>query len=132
MYTVTRKNEIHEELAIKNLKGETELVLSVYLRVDEVLSQYNRIRRILGEAQHELSKNPTGEVTLVAFGKAVIALFSLVFGEEGTKKLLEYYGNGYSEMLQDVAPFIADVINPQIEAAMKARANTYKRMVTKK
>ena len=103
MYTVTRKNEIHEELAIKNLKGETELVLPVDLHIDSILAQYNRVRRILGEAQHEARQHPTDEKTLEAYGAAVVALFEVIFGSDGTKKLTDYYNGRWSEMLEDVA-----------------------------
>ncbi|WP_282146817.1 hypothetical protein [Ruthenibacterium lactatiformans] len=127
MYTVTRKNEIHEELAIKNLKGETELVLPVDLHIDSILAQYNRVRRILGEAQHEARQHPTDEKTLEAYGAAVVALFEVIFGSDGTKKLTDYYNGRWSEMLEDVAPFVVECIQPQVEYAMKARAKAYQR-----
>ena len=31
-------------------------------------------------------------------------------------------------MLMDIAPFVADVINPQVQAAMKERAERFRQM----
>ena len=126
MYAITRRNAIHEELTVQNLKGETELTIPVNLRVDDVLAQYNRLRRMLGEAQENLKKDPLSESTQAAYGTVIIGFFELIFGSEGCKKLLDYYENRYGEMLSDVAPFVVDVIQPQMEAAMKERANRYR------
>lgn len=129
MYTVQRKSAIKEDLEIQNAKGNVELTLHVNLFVDNVLSQYNRLRRMLGEAQYELSKDPTSEKTLSTYGATIVALFELIFGAEGVQKLLDYYDNRYTELLEDIAPFVVDVIQPQIDSAMKARASKYKELI---
>lgn len=126
MYTVTKRNAIEEELTIQNLKGEAELTLCVSLHVDDILAQYNRLRRILGEAQENLSKDPTSEEALTGYGAAVVAFFELIFGADGCQKLLDYYKGRYGDMLSDVAPFVVDVIQPQVNKAMKERAARYK------
>jgi len=130
-YVVQNRHEIHDELCIQNLKGEDVLVLPVTLRVDDVLAQYNRLRRILGEAQHAVMQNPEDEAALASYGTVVIALFEVIFGADGVKKLTDYYGERYGEMLEDVAPFIVDRIQPQFEVAMKARIKNYRKLAAR-
>lgn len=131
MYKIQRKQTIKDELVICGRTGEEELVLQVNLRVDDVIAQYNRLRCLLGEAQMELQKDPNDEVCLAKYGYTVLALFEVVFGSEGAQKLVDYYENRYTEMLEDVAPFIVDRIQPQMSAAMKERAAKFQKIAKK-
>lgn len=127
MYTVQRSRTISEELEVKNLDG-TSTILPVRLCVDEALASYNRLRRILGEAQEKLKNDPDNEQLQAYYGKAVTELFTIVFGQEGAARLLEIYENRPEEMLGDVAPFLVDVVQPQFELAMAERAKKYRRL----
>ena len=134
MYTVQRKQTINDELVINDSKGEEALRLPVKLHIDDILAQYNRLRAMLGEAQHNLQTNPTDEVALTSYGLVLTEFFSLIFGRAGCDKLIAFYGDNdpdkcrWTEMLMDVAPFVTDVINPQVQAAMKERAERFRRM----
>lgn len=134
MYTIQRKQTINDELVINDSKGEEALRLPVKLYIDDILAQYNRLRAMLGEAQHKLVEHPTDEATLTAYGMILTELFSLIFGEDGCARLMAFYSDDepekcrWTEMLMDVAPFVADVINPQVQAAMKERAERFRQM----
>lgn len=128
MYKVKRKQTIEDELVIENSKGEEALRLPVKLHVDDVLAQYNRLRMILGEAQHNAQEDPTDEKAVTMLGCSIIALFKLIFGEDGGQKLVDYYEDRYTEMLADVAPFVTEVINPQMQAAMMERAKRFRQL----
>lgn len=128
MYKVKRKQTIEDELVIENSRGEEALRLPVRLYVDDVLAQYNRLRLMLGEAQYEAQEDPTNEIAVNKLGLTVVALFELIFGADGGQKLLDYYENRYTEMLEDVAPFVSEVINPQMQAAMMERAKRFRKL----
>lgn len=128
MYKVKRKQTIEDELVIENSRGGEALRLPVKLHVDDVLGQYNRLRAILGEAQHNVQEDPTNEKAVATLGFAVLALFKLIFGEDGGQKLVDYYEERYTEMLADVAPFVTEVINPQMQAAMMERAKRFRQL----
>lgn len=131
MYKVQRKQTIKDELIICGSNGNVDISLPVNLSVDDVIHQYNRLRSILGEAQAELQKDPESEECLAKYGYTVVAFFELIFGAEGVQKLLDYYENKYTEMLEDVAPFIVDVIQPQMSAAMRERAKKFQKISRK-
>lgn len=134
MYIVQRKQTINDELVINDSKGEEALRLPVKLHIDDILAQYNRLRAMLGEAQHNLAENPEDDAALTAYGMILTELFSLIFGKDGCERLIAFYGDEneekcrWTEMLMDVAPFISDVINPQVQAAMKERAERFRQM----
>lgn len=128
MYKVRKASDIHDELVIENSSGEVELRLPVNIVINDVLARYNRLRRLLGEAQEKLRTMPESEECQSYYGTIFVEILKVVFGEEGCAKLLANYENKYEKLLSDVAPFIVDVINPQMEAAMKARAEKYRRL----
>ena len=129
MFDVRRKKIIRETLRIWDEDGTVALQLPVNIVVDEAIAKYNELRKLLAKAQKELLADPMSEQCQERFGAVVIGLFTLVFGKDGCGQILAYYGDHYEEMLNDVAPFIADCVQPQFEAAMAARVKHYKGMV---
>lgn len=121
MYQITRKNRIKEELQLCNADGSEALTLEVDLNVDEITNRVNKAYDSLGMAQIALQKAPTDPKTMEEYGKAVMAVLGVIFGEDGAQKLLAFYENHYSEMLLDIFPFINDEIMPKIEEASAAR-----------
>ena len=130
MYVVRKVNDIHEEFVVENIKGEIELSLPVNISIDTVLASYNRLRKILGEAQEKLRQKPECIEYQEYYGKVFVELLKVVFGEDGCAKLLECYENKYDKLLSDVSPFIVERINPQINAAMTARSEKYRRLAS--
>lgn len=127
-YKIKRKKMINEELVIEGAGGRKDLRVPVSITVDDCLAQFNRLRRILGELQAEAEKDPSSETTAAKLGTVIVAFFELIFGSAGCKRLLEYYDNAYTEMLEDVSPFVVDVIIPQMNLAMAERAERYRKI----
>lgn len=126
-YKIKRKNVLCEELVIEAAGGRPELRLPVEMTIDQTLAQFNRLRRMLGELQAEAEKNPFDDAVISKLGIVIVAFFELIFGKDGCKNLVDYYENNYTEMLEDVAPFIVDVVIPQMNLAMEERVNKYRR-----
>lgn len=129
MYTIRKVSDIHDELVIENSSGEVELRLPVNIVINDVLARYNRLRRLLGEAEEKLRKMPDSEECQSYYGAVFVEILKVIFGEEGCAKLLANYENKYERLLSDVSPFIVDAVNPRMDAAMKARAEKYRRLV---
>lgn len=121
MYTVTRKNRIKEQLQLCHADGTVALVAEVDLNVDLIAARVNKAYETLGMAQLELQKAPHDEKALEAYGNAVIAVFTVIFGEAQTKSIVEFYENNWSEMLLDLFPFINNEIMPKIREASADR-----------
>ena len=121
MYTITRKNRIKEQLQLCHADGTVALTADVDLNVDQIAGRVNKAYEVLGAAQTALQKNARSDEALEAYGKAVLAVFDVIFGEDGTKKLISFYDGNFNEMLLDVFPFINDEIMPKIRAASADR-----------
>lgn len=121
MYQITRKNKIKEALQFCHADGSVALTLEVDLNVDQIAGRVNKAQQALGAAQIELQKNPTSAACADAYGNAVIALFEIIFGKDGTEQLVAFYENCTGEMLLDVFPFINGEILPKIRQASADR-----------
>lgn len=131
MYVIQKSTNIHEELIVQLGNNTPDLHLKVDLDIDDVLQNYNRLRRILGEAQELLQKSPENEEYKIYYGKVLVEFFTIIFGSNGVEKILQVYENKYDQMLIDIAPFIVDCIQPQINKAMQLRIEKYKALSRK-
>lgn len=120
-YQVQRKSRIKETLELLDETGAVVETLDVDLNVDQIAGRVNKAYEVLGAAQTALQKNARSDEALEAYGKAVLAVFDVIFGVDGTKKLIAFYENNFNEMLLDVFPFINDEIMPKIKAASADR-----------
>lgn len=121
MYQITRKNRIKEQLQLCNADGSVACELEVDINVDEITNRVAKAYDTLGMAQLELQKDPSDPKFMEAYGKAVIALLDIIFGESGRIELLNFYENNYTEMLLDIFPFVNGEIMPKIREASAAR-----------
>ena len=121
MYQVTRKNRIKETLQLCHPDGTVAEEINVDLNVDIIAGRMNKAYEALGMAQNALEANTNSPEMLEQYGKAVMAVFDVIFGEDGRKRIVEFYENNYTEMLLDLFPFINDEIMPKIREASEDR-----------
>ena len=123
MYQIQRKNRISEQLQLVHANGDIACTIDVDINVDKIGAKINKAYELLGIAQLELEKNATSAETIDAYGEAVLCLFKVIFGDDGCKKIVDFYGNedAWSEMLIDLFPFINDEIIPKVREASEAR-----------
>ena len=112
MYTITRKNRIKEQLQLCHADGTVALTVDVDLNVDEISARVNKAYEALGMAQNALQKNTNSPEAMDAYGKAVLAVFNIIFGEKDAAALLAFYEGNYTEMLLDAFPLINNEIMP--------------------
>lgn len=127
-YKITR-NHIVEQLEIED--NGTTLTLNVDINVDQIMSRYNKAQysiAIANQAAHAATNDADMEKAEEMMGEAVLNLFEVIFGEEQTKKIVNIYENRALEMLSDIAPFIADVIQPRINEAQQRIAERYRQV----
>ncbi|MBO5971355.1 MAG: hypothetical protein J6S14_23015 [Clostridia bacterium] len=127
-YKITR-NRIVEELEIED-NGKT-LLLNVDINVDSILHNYNIAQVAMHTAAQEAkaaANNKDLQKAEEKMGEAVLSLFEIIFGEEQTKQIIEFYDNRVTEMLGDVAPFINDVVTPKIQEAQQRIQERYKQV----
>jgi hypothetical protein len=117
MYQITR-NHIVEDLKVTDAGTGEELVLHVDLSVDQILQRYLQAAEAFAKARNNANKGLTEE-RVEKLGEAILNLFVVIFGQEQAQKLVDFYGESYTEMLADVVPFINDVVAPKINEAQQ-------------
>ena len=134
MAVLERKKKLVDTLELKNEDGSTFAILNIDLDVDRVMAEYNRARNDVIRVQQKIKTDPQNPEILNEYGQAIISVLDVLFGTENTKKLLEFYENKYSELLEMIFPYISNEIEPRMReivndkvAKMKAQFNRKQR-----
>ncbi|MFA9381679.1 MAG: hypothetical protein ACERKO_11530, partial [Acetanaerobacterium sp.] len=118
MYEIKRADKIEEQIKLG------DKVLTVRLDPDAIALEFNKRTNAVIAAEQAIKKygkSDDVESALQAYTDALINLLSLVFGEDNTVAILEYFENNYIEMGIQIFPFIIEVVTPKIQTAVKAQ-----------
>ena len=119
MVEIRRKSKVKEIFRITDSEGR-ELTVECVLDPGEALPAFNRAKNSVIRAQ--TAKRPDFE----ALGRAILDVFAVFFGEEGTMKILNFYGGNYTDMMEDVFPYINTILLPKLEAESAKRREAMK------
>ena len=114
MVEIRMKNKVKETFHITDNDGR-ELTVESVLDPGEALPSWNRAKNSIIRAQ--TAKQPDFE----ALGRAILDVFAVFFGEEGATKILDFYGGNYTDMMEDVFPYINTILLPKLEAESAKR-----------
>lgn len=121
-YKLERAKRIVKEF---ELAGE---VITINLSADDIIKEFTKTQNDIIRADIEIKKAQAEGVSVenmnqrvAMYGEAIIAMFRLIFGEETTEKILNFYENNYTEVIEMVFPFIQDEIIPEINALVDDR-----------
>ena len=114
MVEIRRKNKVKETFHITDNDGR-ELTVESVLDPGEALPAWNRAKNSIIRAQ--TAKQPDFE----ALGQAIVDTFAVFFGEEGAAKILDFYDGNYTDMMEDVFPYIESILLPKLEAESAKR-----------
>ena len=125
-YQAKRSQKVIEDFELVNENGQIETTIHVHIDADSMVEKIRKKYVALVSAHGEMLKiqeKMTDKEVLhniyEKVGRAEINLIEAVFGEEDTKKILEFYGERYIEMAREVMPFISEIILPKIEIIAK-------------
>ena len=121
-YQIKRGNRICEELELLDEKDQIVHTLRVYLDVDTMANSLREKQVALTRVQQELQncKNEDAREHLEeSLGELIYHLYLIVFGEENTKIILDFFEGRRMEMNLEINPFIFQVIIPRIQEMVK-------------
>lgn len=111
MYQIKRRKTFTEELNFSSPNGK-ELTINVELSLDTQLREFESKYRSIQILNNHVN---AGTATYSQLGQGVIDLFEVVFGKVNTQKIITFYTGNYIEMIQDIMPFITDVVKPEFD-----------------
>ena len=131
-FQVKRKQQVEEELELLDEKGNVIHVIHVSLHADDVAGALSEKYVGLVSEQARISQavlKGTTEEKMESYerlGNMIISLFQVVFGEENTQTIVEFYKGRYTEMLQELNPFILNIVEQVRKIAQDNRKETMK------
>lgn len=125
MYELRRSEKIVEQIKVGDDVIEVNLdVGAIQARFikgyNELLRAQTALNGITGDNMDAMSER------LEQYGNAVVGVLQVVFGEENTQKILDFYEDNFTEMFTQIYPFIAEVVLPKISDAGKRKADELK------
>lgn len=111
MYQIKRRKLFTEKLNIVNHDGK-EITIDVELSLDTQMREFESKYRSIQIINNHVN---AGTATYSQLGQGVIDLMDVVFGKINTQKLITFYTGNYIEMIQDIMPFITDVVKPEFD-----------------
>jgi len=75
------------------------------VNVGEIAQKINAVSKKFAESNKDEER-----------GQSFVELLGLIFGEETTLKMVEYYKDDYTAMVADLTPVLVDVIFPAVRA----------------
>lgn len=133
-YKISRQSKIVEDLEL-----EGGPVIHVEIDVEKIANQFNEAYNKIIVAEKKLQELKASATTREFapdvsieknYGEAVIGLLQLIFGEENTVTILDYFEGHYIELSTEIFPFIIEVIVPRIKQYAEEKraklANNYR------
>lgn len=127
MYQITRTNHITDEIELHD--GDKTMQVKVDISVEKILQQYNRSLQAILSSREQIKKlndDTEIEAATVQLGLGIVTLFSLIFGQDQTQKILEFYDGDHAEMFADFLPYLTNEIMPRAQQAQQDIADRYK------
>lgn len=124
-YKAKRQERVIEDLELCNADGTVVKTIHVELDADNMVRKLSEKHLALINALknvQEVKDASTAEEKangIAVLGAAVVDLFEAVFGREDARSILDFYGNRYVEMCQEVVPFITQIVIPEVRKLAK-------------
>ena len=129
MYTLTQDPIFTDQIELKKQNGTSE-ILDIQIDLSaETLKAYRELQIQLIDLQKKVKENPHDSKTIEEIGKAVVAVLSLLLGENNCKKIIDFYSDDFTKMMTDLFPYIQNVVVPQFQKIVKQRKRALKKKI---
>lgn len=125
-YQIKRSERIREELELLDENGNVAHKLIIDLDAVTMVKQISRKYLDLINAQKSILNMDTENKVeaLEVLGQTVIDLLETVFGQENAQTIIDFYQEDYTEMCQQVLPFVVEVVIPKIRSVAQESRNS--------
>lgn len=123
MYQLKKAPLFEDDLELLDESGVVNQTIHVSLHLDDLLGRYNETINALRAAEDAVQ--PENEASMEAYGEIVMQLLRLIF-RENADVILTHYEGRYLSMLEQVMPYILDVIGPKLREMSRRRIASMK------
>lgn len=97
---------IQDTIELTNVQGETIKEIPYRINIAQIADRMTKLQIDLADASKQKDMETAGRLT--------VDMFTLVFGDEVTKELLDFYANDYTALMFDIFPIISEQVLPSI------------------
>lgn len=127
MYTIQKSEAFSDKLELRDAAGES-LVLDIRLNINPAIVKEYRVLQVrLMDLDKKTKADPGDPETIEQTDQAICDLITLLFGAENFERMDDFYSGDHIALLNDIAPYICDVIAPEFREMAKARKAQLKR-----
>lgn len=123
MYQLKKSAPFEDDIELLDESGNVVRTIHISLCLDKLLGRYNETINALKAA--EIAIDPKDEQSLEAYGKIVMQLLRLIFGDDADV-ILSHYEGRYLEMLDNIMPYIFHTIGPELRKLSRQRMDALK------
>lgn len=99
-----------------------QISVTIDLDLATATKKYWPLYEALYKAQEDLEKDPQNQTKQEDFGKAMLNLMRFVFGDSKAHKIVEFYSGRESELVEDLLPFLCNVVYSHLKKYAFAQA----------
>ena len=126
---IKRTEKIRDTLELCGEDGTTGVTLEFVVDIDAIAGELRRNLTDITTAEQALKKAASDKDYAAAYeqyGRAVRGVFSVCFGGENARRIVEFFEGNYVEMSVAIVPYIYDVILPRVNECIARRREQLK------
>ena len=126
-YEIKRKPQLKDTLTLTDEDKNVKVVIDVDLDLNNISKDFRK--KYVGfldaqKAAYAANEAEDKKDVLLAYdeyGKSIYGLMCVVFGEESSKTILDFFENDLTELSSQILPFIQSVVYPAFQRAAAER-----------
>ena len=126
-YELKRSEEFDESVKI----GDE--IIPVTLDPTNSAADFQRLYNKLVNAQCEIKRGPLPPERLDELNKEcgdyIMDLMALIFGDDGAKKIINFYKGNYTKLIFAIIPFIRDRLKPMLDKYTSEIKKSYRKAI---
>ncbi len=127
MYTLKQTSIFQDTIKLEKADGTSEILNIQFAITPDMVKQYRALQVQVIDLQRAQQKNPEDAGLPAEIGKAVVNIFSLLFGKENCQKIMGFYSDDFTQMAVELFPYIQDRIVPHFQRLARERQQALKR-----
>ena len=120
MYIARRRKKVLATFALADDDGNIVKQFEVDCDPDTRLIEYNKAKNRIIAAERLIHTEPDVK-SYEQYGRAVVDMIGVFFGDEAPAEILKFFEGNYTEMILEVLPFITDEVEPLMRKASEAQ-----------
>lgn len=125
MYVIQKSKLIKDSILMED--GEKKLQINFELDPSFAAKQYWKYAGELYKWKVKSKKAPSPE-NIKILGDSFLALLKIVFGEENTEKILEFYDGNFAHLMEDIYPYLVNEIFPKMRKESQRKAKELRKI----